>query len=83
MVKNENLKVVVNVEANPYRAGTMKFFLMKWALDKKEFTKAQFLEAVLLIKAEKELTSRMNDEVLPKAWWNEFFNKHKTFTLMQ
>lgn len=80
MSKLNNPLVKVNVTTNPYRTGTFKFLLMKWALEQTEpFTKEQFLKACLELKAEFEVTSRMSDEVMAKAWWNEFFNKHEVF----
>jgi hypothetical protein len=52
---------------------------MKWALEKNEFTKEDFLKAVIELKNEHERISKMSDEVLAKAWWNEFYNKHEVF----
>lgn len=74
------MTVSVNIPTNPYRKGTMKHSLMTWAMEKGEFTKEEFLAAVLVVKEEGEFKSKMSDTVLPKAWWNEFFNKHKTFS---
>ena len=74
------MTVFVNINTNPYRKGTMKSALMDWALEKGEFTKDEFLVAVLEVKADGEFKSKMSDTILPKAWWNEFFNKHKTFS---
>lgn len=79
MKKIFQYKVVSPDNSNPYRKGSFKQILMQWALDRGEFTKSEFLEAVLLLKNEYELTSKMSDEVLPGAWWNEFKNKHEVF----
>ena len=75
--------VNVNITTNPYRKGSFKHLLMAWALEKGEFTKEEFLAAVLTLKAEHDITSKMKDEVLSKAWWNEFYNKHEVFADVQ
>lgn len=68
---------------NPYRKGSFKHTLMGWALEKGEFTQEEFNAALLHLKAEYEVHSKMKDEVLVRAWWNEFKNKHKTFTAVE
>lgn len=73
--------IVSSNNTNPYRQGSFKQVLMKWALEKGEFSREEFLKAVIELKAEHEVVSKMKDEVLSKAWWNEFKNKHKVFTL--
>jgi hypothetical protein len=52
---------------------------MKWALEKGEFTREEFLAAVPEITTEREFKSKMTPEVQSKAWWNEFYNKHEVF----
>lgn len=64
---------------NPYRQGTSKCNLMQWALDKGQFTRDEFLAAVKELRAEQKVTSKMSEDILGKAWWNEFKNKHKVF----
>jgi hypothetical protein len=73
------MTVTVSSTGNPYRQGSLKHILMKWALEKNEFTKEDFLKAVIELKNEHERISKMSDEVLAKAWWNEFYNKHEVF----
>lgn len=68
---------------NPYRQGSLKYFLMQWALEQGEFTKEQFLKIVPEITIEREFKSKMTPEVQAKAWWNEFFNKHETFVSVE
>lgn len=79
MSKLNNIRVRVNVDSNPFRSGTFKFHLFKWALEEGEFTKEEFLANCLRLKSELEVSSKMSDEVMSKAWWNEFFNKHDVF----
>jgi len=77
------MTVKVSIETNPYRNGSLKYFLMKWALEKGEFTKEEFLAIVPEITQEREFKSKMTPEVQSKAWWNEFYNKHETFVDLQ
>lgn len=80
MPKILNPKVVVSTnpeDPNPYKKGTSKHKLMAWALEQQTFTKEQFLAA----HKDMGLESVMTVEVAGKAWWNEFFNKHKVFVL--
>ena len=69
-----------NINTNPYRKGSFKHILMDWALTKGEFTREEFLSAVPTLRQEHEVVSKMKDEVLAKAWWNEFKNKHEVFS---
>lgn len=66
--------------SNKFRFGSFKRELMSWALDKGEFTKAEFYQALLELKEQHQVTSKMDDKTLQAAWWNEFFNKHNVFT---
>ena len=68
---------------NPYRHGSFKQLLMTWALEKGEFTFDEFKVSLLELKELHEVKSKMQDDVLAKAWWNEFKNKHKVFTAKQ
>ncbi len=77
-----NFKVVCTGE-NKFRWGSFKRELMAWALAQDEFTKKEFFEALLKLKEEHEVISKMEDKVLCSAWWNEFFNKHKVFTVKE
>jgi len=68
---------------NPYRKGTFKHVLFQWSLEQKQFTREEFLKAVIALKEENGVVSKMKDEVLNKAWWNEFKNKHKVFVSVE
>lgn len=84
MAKNRNPKVMVDLgteTSNPYKKGTAKWYLMNWALETKEFTKEEFLAAHKEIFEERKIESAMTLEVCGKAWWNEFYNKHKVFVI--
>ena len=80
--KLKNLKVRCTENSNPYKPGSFKHVLMDWAIEQSEFTKQEFFDALLALKAEYEVTSKMSDEVLVVAWWNEFKNKHKVFEVI-
>lgn len=73
--KIANVTLRVTKIENPYRATSFKFHIFKWAISRGEFTKTEFREAVLRLKSELEVTSKMKDEVLWKAWLNEFVGK--------
>ncbi len=74
------INFVVRAEGeNKFRYGSFKRELMAWALKQDTFSKKDFFEALLALKEEHEVQSKMEDKVLCSAWWNEFFNKHKTF----
>jgi len=75
MSKLQNATLRVTKIENPYRPTSFKFHIFKWAIGRGEFTKAEFREAVLRLKDELEVTSKMKDEVLWKAWLNEFVGK--------
>ena len=77
MSKIENVTLRVTKDSNPYRPTSFKFHIFKWCLEREEFTKSEFREAVLRMKEELEVTSKMKDEVLWKAWLNEFVGKSK------
>lgn len=81
--KLKNVKVRVNISSNPYKAGSFKQLLFKWALEQREFSKQEFFDALLTLKAEFDVTSKMADDTLQVAWWNEFKNKHKVFEVIQ
>jgi hypothetical protein len=83
MNKLQNVTLRVTKTNNPYRPTSFKFQLFKWALEREQFTKEEFFAAVLELKVKWEVTSKMSDEVLPKAWLNEFLNKHHDFELIQ
>ena len=78
-VRNIKVRVSTPDGKNPYQLGSFKYRLMAWALERGEFDKVEFLAAVLELKAEHKITSRMADDVLNRAWWNEFYNKHHVF----
>jgi hypothetical protein len=69
-----------NLTANPYREGSLKQLIFQWALERKEFSKSEFKEAVVALKDQYGHKSRMADDVLGNAWWNELVNKHKTIS---
>lgn len=75
------MKYNVITKVNPYRVGTMKCELMKWALEQESFTYEEFKTALYEIKTKHEFVSRMKSD-LAKAWWNEFKNKQKDFVLI-
>ena len=77
MDKIKNVKLQVTKTTNPYRPTSFKFHIFKACLAKGEFTRAEFREMVLTLKQELEVTSKMKDEVLWKAWLNEFVGKSK------
>jgi hypothetical protein len=99
----KNVRFVVTKEQNPYRKGSFKHVLFAWALEKKEFTKEEFVDACLALATEHEYESKMAEDVdaclalateheyeskmaedvFPKAWWNEFANKHKVFVFAE
>jgi hypothetical protein len=82
MKKVQNVNVSVSMSVNPYRPGSHKYRLMAWAIEKKEFSKVEFLEAENEIFVAANLLSAMVQEVRGKAWWNEFYAKHKVFTFV-
>ena len=75
MSKLSNFNVRVSSTANPYHKRSFKFLLMKWALERGEFSKEEFLQAHDDLKLEHEIDQKAGG----KAWWNEFYNKHKVF----
>ena len=79
MNKLQNVRVRVTKSKNPYRPTSFKHQIFKWCLEQGTFTKAEFETALLEIKVKWEVTSKMSDEILVKAWWNEFSNKHHDF----
>lgn len=81
--KLQNIRVRVVPVQNLYRPTSFKYHLMRWALSKEEFSKQEFFEALLEIKGEKEVQSKMSDEVLVRAWWNEFFTKSQVFKIVE
>lgn len=76
-----SIQFLVKAEGeNKFRFGSFKRELMAWALAQEDgFTKKEFFEALIVLKEENEVQSKMEDKVLCAAWWNEFFNKHKSF----
>ncbi len=84
MAKVRNVTVIVSPAKegeNPYKKGSHKWRLFGWALETVEFSKEEFIaKEVEIFHATKQF-SEMSDEVRPKAWWNEFYNKHKVFTI--
>jgi len=79
-MKVRNVSVRVVGETNPYQAGSHKRRLFGWALEHGEFTKLEFLKAeVEIFDAQEEQTSKMTPDVRGRAWWNEFYSKHKVF----
>jgi len=83
MNKLQNVTLRVTKTKNPYRPTSFKHQLFDWALERGMFTKEEFFEAVLELKVKWEVTSKMSDEVLPKAWFNEFLNKHHDFEIVE
>ena len=81
--KLQNLKVMCLPIPNPYRPTSFKFHLMRWAMAQETFTKQEFFDALLAIKTEHEVVSKMNDDTLVRAWWNEFFTKSMIFKLAE
>lgn len=75
MNKIQNTLIRVTRTQNPYRPTSFKFHIFKACIARGEFTKAEFREMVLRLKEELEVTSKMKDEVLWKAWLNEFVGK--------
>ena len=47
------------------------------------FTKEEFLAMVPEKTKELGHITKMPDPIHGKAWWNEFMNKHKVFTIQQ
>ena len=79
-VRNVRVRVSVPDNENPYKKGTHKWRLFQWALAQEEtFTKVEFLAAEKQLFEEHDQTSCMTEDIRSKAWWNEFYNKHKTF----
>lgn len=72
-------KVRVDAESNSFRHGSIKRHLMAWALERGEFTKVEFLEFVIAQLDAGEFASKMAPDTCSKAWWNEFYAKHKVF----
>lgn len=78
-----NFTVQVNVESNPFRKMTLKWHLFQWCLERKQFTKEEFLAMVPEMTTTLEVTSKMPPSIQSKAWWNEFLNKHKMLTIIE
>jgi hypothetical protein len=75
----QSFKVRVEVEQNEFRFGSIKRHLMSWAIEQVEFTKVEFLAYVVEQLESGEITSKMVPDTCSKAWWNEFYAKHKVF----
>lgn len=79
-VRNVRVRVSTPDGENPYKKGTHKWRLFQWALEQEEsFTKIEFLTAEQQLFEDHEQVSAMTSDIRGKAWWNEFYNKHKTF----
>ena len=78
-VRNVKVRIATHITSNPYKKGTHKWRLFEWALEQGEFTKVEFLEAEKTIFEEHDQVSQMTPDIRSKAWWNEFYNKHKSF----
>ena len=63
-------------ECNPYRVQTFKWYLYRWAMSRRNFSKEEFLAAHAEMKAERFAHHRASGP----AWWNEFM-KAKTFVI--
>jgi hypothetical protein len=87
MAKVRNVTVQVSAPKgskegeNPYKRGSHKQRLFAWALEQGQFTKEEFIAAEIEIFHATKQFSEMSDEVRPKAWWNEFYNKHEVFVV--
>lgn len=64
---------------NPYRRGTSKRAIMAWAMERGEFTKAEFTVAIEELLAAGEVESKMSPDICARAWWNEFYSKFRVF----
>lgn len=75
-VKVFRVKVAVPADTQ-FRKHSAKKAIMTWCLEKQEFTKAEFLEAVGAMRDKGEVESVMSSEVCARAWWNELYNKYR------
>ena len=72
-------RVIVEEQKNEFRFGSIKRHLMAWAIETQSFTKAEFLTYVQEQLEQGEFESKMAPDTCAKAWWNEFYAKHKVF----
>lgn len=82
-VRDVTVRVSVADNENPYKPGSHKHRLFQWALEQEEFTKIEFLAAEKQIFEEHNQVSNMTPDIRSKAWWNEFYSKHKVFVLAE
>jgi hypothetical protein len=80
--KLQNVTVKVVGTMSP-RATSFKAHLWRWCVQKQEFTKQEFLDACLELKEQLGVTSKMKDEVMSKAWYNEFHGKEKVLQVVE
>lgn len=78
-VQNPTVTTSTPNDENPYKKGSAKRKLFAWALAKKTFTKEEFLAEVARCLEAVEFESVMAPDVCGKAWFNEFYAKHKVF----
>lgn len=66
-------------EGTTLRRGTSKRSLMAWAMEREEFTKAEFTAAVAEMLETGDVESKMDAATCGRAWWNEFYCKYRWF----
>jgi hypothetical protein len=77
-VKNPTVRVEIP-KGIQFRKDTAKGVLVRWAIEKGEFTKEEFLRAAIRLKRRGEVDSKMPDEQMARVWWSVFYNKRHYF----